>query len=176
MKKNLLSIIIIALLIMNLILTSIMMFNVLGTSNQTAALVSDIATVLNLELGGPDSEQESEPEIPMSDVDSYSIPDSMTILLRDSENADGEDDGKDHYAMISVVLYMNKKDEGYKKYRETLNDDVLKSLIVEAVGEFTVEEFRADTDAVYKAILDKIQKEFDSQFIFKVAFSDRKVQ
>lgn len=171
MKKNLLSIIMIALMVMNLILTSIMLFNVLGTTNKTSALVGDIATVLQLELeSGKDSEEVKE-EVPMSDVDSYSIPDSMTILLRDSEN-----DDMDHYAMVSVVLYMNKKDKGYKEYRETLNNDVLKSLVIEAVGEFTVDEFKADTEAVYDRILEKIQAEFDSEFIFKVAFSDRKVQ
>ncbi len=168
MKKNLLSIIIIALLVMNLVFTSVMMFSVMGASRKTSALVGDIATVLNLEIAGSDGEN-TETQIPMSDVESYSIPDTMTILLR------GEEGSKDSYAMVGVVLYMNKKDEGYKRYKENLNDDVLKSLIIEAVGEFTADEFRDNTDAVYAAIISKIQEEFDSQFIFKVAFSDRKI-
>lgn len=168
MKKNLLSIIILALVVMNLVFTSIMMFSVLGTSRKTSALVGDIATVLKLELGG--GEEADEVEIPMGDVENYSIPGAMTILLKGSE------DGKDHYAMVSVVLYMNEKDPGYKKYRESLNDDVMKSLIIESVGQFTAEEFRDNTDAVYAAIIENIQSEFDSEFIFKVAFSDRKIQ
>ena len=175
MKKNLLSIIMIALLIMNLAFTSIMMFSVLGSSKKTADLVGNIATVLNLEIAGSQGVAPETVDIPMDDVDTYSIPGSMTILLRNGEQAEDKKD-KDHYAVVSVVLYMNQKDKGYKKYRENLNDDMLKSLVIEAVGEFTADEFRDNTDAVYTAILNKVQAEFDSQFIFKVAFSDRKVQ
>ena len=50
MKKNLLSILILALLIVNLALTVITMMSVTGTNKKTAALVDTIATVLNLEL------------------------------------------------------------------------------------------------------------------------------
>ena len=39
MKKNLISIVILALLIVNIVLTAIMMFSVTGTSRKTAALV-----------------------------------------------------------------------------------------------------------------------------------------
>lgn len=175
MKKNLLSVIILALAVMNLIFTSIMMFSVLGTSKKTSALVTDIATVLNLELA--DEEEEKETEIPMEDVENYTVPgsedESMTVLL----NGSGvEGDTENHYAMIRVVLYMNMKDPGYKKYRESLNKDVLMSLIVESVGQFSAREFKEDTEAVYAEILENIQKEFNSEFIFKVAFSDRKVQ
>ena len=50
MKKNLISVIILALLIVNIVLTAIMMFSVTGASKKTAALVDNIATALNLEL------------------------------------------------------------------------------------------------------------------------------
>lgn len=50
MKRNLLSIIILALLVVNLVLTSIMMVNVSSASKKTAALVGDIADTLKLEL------------------------------------------------------------------------------------------------------------------------------
>ena len=50
MKKNLISIIILALLVVNVVLTAIMMFSVTGASRKTAALVDNISTALNLEL------------------------------------------------------------------------------------------------------------------------------
>ena len=46
MKKNLISIIILALLVVNIVLTAIMMFSVTGAANKTAALVDNIATAL----------------------------------------------------------------------------------------------------------------------------------
>ena len=60
MKKNLLTIIVIALLIVNIVLTGIMMISMMGTNKKTADLVSDIAAVLNLELGVEEEEEVEE--------------------------------------------------------------------------------------------------------------------
>ena len=49
MKKNLLSIIILSLLVVNIILTVVMMLSVIKTNSATAELVTDIAGVLELE-------------------------------------------------------------------------------------------------------------------------------
>ena len=58
MKKNLLTIVILALLLVNIALTAVMMISVTTTNNKTANLVTTIATVMNLELtGGPGSEE-----------------------------------------------------------------------------------------------------------------------
>ena len=46
MKKNLISVIILALLIVNVVLTAIMMFSVTSASRKTAALVDNIAWFL----------------------------------------------------------------------------------------------------------------------------------
>ena len=53
MKKNLLSILILVLLIVNIALTVVMMISVTGTNKKTGELVTSIATVLNLELYNP---------------------------------------------------------------------------------------------------------------------------
>ena len=50
MKKNMLSILILALLIVNIVLTSVMMFSVVGASKKTSALIDDIASAINLDL------------------------------------------------------------------------------------------------------------------------------
>ncbi|MDE7231622.1 MAG: flagellar basal body-associated protein FliL, partial [Lachnospiraceae bacterium] len=89
MKKNLISVIILALLIVNIVLTAIMMFSVTGASKKTAALVDDIATVLDLELAS----KEGQPAVAMTDTETYSI-DSMTVPLKK-----GEEDDKDHYCV-----------------------------------------------------------------------------
>ena len=56
MKKNLLSILILALLIVNIALTAVMMVSVIGTNSKTGELVSSIAAVMNLEYYDPDGE------------------------------------------------------------------------------------------------------------------------
>ena len=48
MKKNLMSVLILALLIVNIVLTVITMVSVTSTNKKTASVVNSIATVLNL--------------------------------------------------------------------------------------------------------------------------------
>ena len=88
MKKNLLSILILALLIVNIVLTSIMMFSVVGASKKTTQLVTDIASVLKLELRGGDGAVIQ--QVPMDQTEVYDIPE-MTISLQKS------DDGTEHW-------------------------------------------------------------------------------
>ena len=115
MKKNLLSIIILALLIVNIVLTSIMMFSVTGASKKTAALVNDIAAVLDLELEANKANDENQVvEVAMEDMEVYELSEKLTIPCKKGE------DGKDHYYIANVSLSMNTKDSGYKKYKDTL--------------------------------------------------------
>ncbi|MDD2972113.1 MAG: flagellar basal body-associated FliL family protein [Lachnospiraceae bacterium] len=168
MKKNLLSVLILALLIVNIVLTSIMMFSVTSASRKTAALVTDIASVIKLEVGTTETGGETVEPVTIDDTEVYDIADKMTIPL-----AKGSD-GSDHYALVSVSLSMNKKDDGYKSYSATIaeKESLIKSAIIEVMGTYTVEEAQADQTALRQEILEKIQALFDSQFIYDVSFSD----
>ena len=50
MKKNLLSVIILALLVVNIVLTSIMMVSVMGTMKKSSKLIDGISSALALEV------------------------------------------------------------------------------------------------------------------------------
>ena len=110
MKKNLLSIIILALLIVNLVMTSVMMISVTGTNKKTAAIVTDIASVLKLELNQGTEAGESAETVSLENTEAYDLPDEMTIPLLKGE------DGVMHYALVKVSLSMNVKNDGYKTY------------------------------------------------------------
>ena len=165
MKKNLLSILILALLLVNVILTGITMFSVTTTNKKTAAIVSQIASVLQLDLSTTDTEAETA-SVKMEDTATYDIADEMTIPLKLGA------DGKDHYAVVSVSLSMNMKSPGYKTYGEGIGDreSLIKGEIVNAFRNYSIEEVKADEDAVLQDILTRLQKMFDSDFIYKVSF------
>ncbi|MCM1174727.1 MAG: flagellar basal body-associated FliL family protein [Blautia sp.] len=165
MKKNLISIIILALLIVNVVLTAVMMFSVTGASRKTAALVDNIATALNLELTAQTGD--AEVIIPMEDIEVYTIPESMTISLKKGE------DGADHYCMVSISFSINTKSDGYKKYTSDLSpqESLIRDKINAVFGQYTIEEARENEDQIKKEILAEVQKMFDSDFIFNVAFS-----
>ncbi len=53
MKKNLMTVLILALLVVNIVLTSVMLVSIVGTNKKTAQLVDNITTAMNLELTVP---------------------------------------------------------------------------------------------------------------------------
>lgn len=168
MKKNLISIIILALLVVNVILTSVMLFSVSGTMKKTSALIDGIAMALSLELGEDITARAEEEHVSMEDTAVHQIADEMTIPL--SVGADG----KDHFCQVSVSLSMNTKADGYKEYGTTIADkeDLIKGEIVSAIGSYTIEEAKADTDAIRKDILKRVQKLYDSEFVYDIVFRE----
>lgn len=172
MKKNLISIVILALLIVNIVLTSVMMFSVVNTNKKTAALVDDVASAISLDLSTGDEAAENEETVSMADIATYTIAD-MTIQLKPTVN---EEDGKStaHYVMTSVVLSMNIKNKDYKTYGADIanKEDLIKGEITEVFGEYTMEEASANSRVIADAILSRIQTLYGSDFIFDVTLSN----
>lgn len=173
MKKNLLSILILALLVVNIVLTAIMMFSVVGASKKTTELVTDIASVLQLEIG--DAEGEEVKMIPLSQTEVYNISE-MTIAVQ------ADEEGTPHYCLVSVALSLNTKDKAYKTYGSAESmasyESLITSEITNVIGSYTVEALRepATQEEVKTKILKNIQKMFDSEFVYNVSFSDIKFQ
>lgn len=173
MKKNLMSVIILALLVVNLALTGIIMFFTVSANRKTIALVDDIASILNLELeGAGDEEEEGAGVVSPADSEVYDIADTMTVALKSSG------DGKDHYAMCAVSFSINNKHEDYATYQPMLatKESKIKSEIIEVLGNYTKEEAVANTAAIEEAILQRVQQMFDSDFVYEAYFRDIKFQ
>lgn len=166
MKKNLISIGILVLIIINLVLTGIMMFSVISTNKKTAALVTNIAEAINLELTDGTVKEEEGEALTMADIATYTITD-MTIPLQVGE------DGKDHYAMISVALSMDMTNPDYEVYGADLATkvDLIKGQVNAVISQYTVAEAKANSAQICSEILNKIQKLYNSEFIFDVTFS-----
>ena len=71
MKKNIFSVIIAALTVINVILTAIMFFVMLPTFQKTNNLITQVASVLNLELDQEDSEGAQ--DYTLKDLEQYSV-------------------------------------------------------------------------------------------------------
>ncbi len=169
MKKNMLSILILALLIVNIVLTAIMMFSVTGTAKKTSALIDDISAAINLDLQNQSTTSTSAPivDVPIENINVFPIGEELTIPL-----AKGAD-GKDHYYLVAVSLSLNTKHEDYKKLQPTVSTqvDLIKGEIISVIGSHTLEEIQENTDGIRMEILQRIQNLFDSQFIFNVTFT-----
>ena len=170
MKKNLISIIILALLIVNIVLTAINMVSVMGTNKKTADLVTDIASAISLDLGEGE-EGEAVETVSMADTETYTISEMRILLKKDTASTDeeGNVDDNDHYALISAALSMNTKNKDYKTYSDlTTREDLIKGLINEVVSQYTMEQAKNNAQQMEDEILSKIQERFESDFIYDV--------
>ena len=170
MKKNMISVIILALLVVNIALTGVMMFSIISTEKKTAKLIDGISSALSLEIT-PQSGEASEAStgVAMENITVYSIADAMTLPLKDNG------DGKDHFAQVSVSFSINNKSDDYKKYGSgdlSGQEDLIKNEIISVFETYTLEDAKANQDTIKKQILEKVQKLYNSDFIFNVSFSN----
>lgn len=171
MKKNLLTIIILALLVVNVVLTGIMMFSVTGAMNKTSALVTDISTALNLELDK--DKQDEQGELSIADMEVYDIADQMKITL-----LPGEGDTKARICVVSVSLVINMKHEDYGKMKPLIveRESLIKSTINEVISGYTYDKALGDQKGMREALLVAIQQIFQSDFIIDVNFRECLIQ
>ena len=70
-------ILILMLLIVNIVLSSVTLFSVMGTNRKTAALVTDIAAAVNLDLGAGNESQQEAVSVSMADVVTHDIAEKL---------------------------------------------------------------------------------------------------
>ena len=165
MKKNLITVIILALVLANLILTAI-----IPQTKKSNQLIDQVCSAINLELQSGENTPAT-PEVPIEDVETYAITDGFTVNLKQS------DDGKQHYAVFSVSLSLNTKSDGYKTYGGSeglaAKETIIQSEINTIVNGYTLDEFDANG---YQNVKDDILKSMQdmfggSDFIVGVNFS-----
>lgn len=167
MKRNFVSILILGLTIVNIAISAITLFSVVTTNQKTAAIVTQVASVLSIDVGGG-TEEDIVPSVPIENIVTYAIPDKMTIELKSS----GDDA---HYCMVSVFFSMDSKHEDYKKYGASVeqNEKIFKSIISDVFQDYTIDDARSSQDEIKAKILKEVQSKYSgSDFIFDVSFSD----
>ena len=167
MKKNLLSVLILALVLVNLVLNCVMIFSVLPAAKKTNKLVTQICSILDIELACEEGEKE---KVSMEDTVVQDMTDGGTMTI----NFKMGEDGKTHYLVTAVSISMNKKSSGYKTYGESIEErkSIIKGVVSDVVSSYTMEEYQVDSNGIRQEIVKKLQEKFDSDFIIDVTFSD----
>ena len=170
MKKNLMSVIILALVLVNLVLTAVLVFTIVPQTQKSNKLIDQVCNAINLELESADA---GELAVPIEDIEVYNIADKFTVNLKSNG------DGKDHVAYFSVGFSLNTKSEGYESITVegiTAKETLIKDKIYVIVQQYTLDEFRDDNNAVKDEILEAMQDMFGSDFIVGVSFSGVQTQ
>ena len=166
MKKNLMSVLILALVLANLILTAILMISVVPQTKKANELITKVCSAIDLEIQSGTS---GNLKVPVEQVETVQIVTSdtpMTVNLKDS--ADGT---TGHFAVISVSLALDTKHDDYKDAATvTAKADLIKDEIRRVVSSHTLEDMKSDTQGVKEEILKSLQKMFGSDYIVSIAF------
>jgi flagellar FliL protein len=167
MKKNLMSVLILALVVVNVVLTAITMISIVPSAKKSNELISQVCTALDLELASGRNANLS--SVPIENLVPYTLDGSMTINLRDS------DDGKSYYVVLSIVISMDNSNEDYATLgagvSEGTYDSNIKNIVNDVVRTYSYEELKNDPETAQKEILSKLQGLFDSNMIVDVGFT-----
>ncbi len=163
MKKNILTIVIMAIVLINTVLTALLIFTIVPSANRTNALVAKVASIVDLEKESPDGKD----NISVEDMKSYPITDKLTINLKST-------DGKENYVTLNVSLVMNTKNKEFAKMEEAIEPNVyqIKEIIQDEFAKYTKEEVLSNKEKIKDNILVEIQDLFKSDFIIKVNFTN----
>lgn len=177
MKKNLLSFIILVLLVVNLVLTSVMMFSVTSTNKKVSDLVGNIVVALNLELTEP-GEANMLTAVSLEDTEVYTIAGSMTMPLALEADTENGEVSKQGYLVCNISLSINTKHEDYKTYGSAeamaAKEELIKDAISSIVSKHTTAELQADIglEDLKAELLTAVQDLFQSDFIYKISISE----
>lgn len=170
MKKNLVTVITLALVLVNLVLTVILTISIVPETKKANELITKVCGAIDLDLESGSAT--SGENVPIEDLEVYNVEDKMTINLKKGE------DGKDHFAIVTVSLSINKEHEDYKKMQPQLAEkkNLIKAEINNVVSKYTIEEIKSNQNAVQEELLKNLQKMFGSDFIVAVGFPDAQYQ
>ena len=177
MKKNMMSVIIVALLVVNIVMTAIMMFTVIPANKKSIALVDQVASAIKLDTAGTSPEGVTTGNgrnVSLADTATATIDEQQTFQLKKGE------DGKDHYLVCTVAILMDTTSDDYATYGADIiesRQSLILNALSETIGQYTYEDVQAlGQSGVQDSCLEKLQEIFGSDFIYQVALSGYIVQ
>lgn len=173
MKKSLFSIITMALVVINLILTIVLVFVFVPAINKTSNLVDQICKVVDFDINGG---EDGESTVSVSDLDNVQVTwgeDTQATL-----NLKIDTDNKVHYGVLSVIVSLNKTADDYSSVSDSVTSNMgrINSIIREVVSGYTMADANASTAPIEADILTALQQMFNSEAIYSVSFSQFVVQ
>ncbi len=171
MKKNLISVIILALVFANFVLTALLIFTVLPETKKANKMIDAVCAAIDLDVNS--GAGSSTLSVPIDQTEEFKVNGGETMTMNLAQGADG----KSHYAVLSVTLLMNTKSDSYKKYGAdsaaglTAKESIIENDINQVIRSYTIDDFNKDVSAVQDQILKDLQNMFGSDFIVGVNFS-----
>lgn len=171
MKKNITTIIILALVVLNVVLTSLMVFVMMPAFSKMNNVLTEVAAIINLEKE-PTKEEDGNNQVAIGDLSVFSLDKSLQINLK-SEGS------KLHYAAIdSISISMNTKAQDYKVISENMESNSVRfaEIVTNCLAAYTLEEANAKRNDIKKEVLDAANEAFQTTCFVEVSFGNLRFQ
>lgn len=168
MKKNIFSVIITALTVINVVLTAIMFFVIVPTFTKTNNLLTNIASVINLDLDADGSENGDE-NYSLKDLENVAV----TFETQQTLNLKKGSDNQQHYALLDgYSLSVYKKADDYKDVNGILtnNQAEITDIIRTVIQNHSLDD--VSEDIIQKEALEEIQNRLESKAVKKVILTN----
>lgn len=176
MKKNLMSVLIMALVFVNVVLSAVIMITLVPTAKQSNELITQVCSAIKLELESGKVYNANTIPVGQTAVRTLTGETAGTFTLKKGA------DGKDHYVVTKVSITLNKEDSDYEELEPQIGEENREILLQEIVSntfiKYTYEEINTDEgqENVRNDMLEQMQELFDSDFIVAVNFSETNYQ
>lgn len=166
MKKSMLNVIILALVLVNLVLTVILTFSLVSTNKKTNSLINKVAQIIDLDVAGGVSNNNSSTGSGIENVSYIDIKnnDSTDIIVSYVDN------GKTRYAVLSVSVGLNSKAKDYSTVSTSVHNGmkVLVNKITNEANKYTYSTISANKSTMETDLLKEFQELFKTETIQSV--------
>lgn len=174
MKKNLMTVLIMALVFVNVALSAIIMITLVPATKKSNELITKVCTAIDLELESGKVFNPNTIPVEQTEVISLTNNEAMTFNLMDDAQ------GKSHYVVAKVSITLNKEDSDYAEKSQLIpgREDLLQEIVTNTFMKYHYSEIRTTDgqDKVRSEMLEQIQDLFDSDFIIAVNISNANYQ
>ena len=164
MKKNLMTLIILALVVVNFVMTAIMMFIMIPQTQKANDMIAKVCEAIDLELNSGAATGLS--NLPVDRIEIYDVAAGETLTV----NLKGGG-----YAVVGVSISVDNESETYAEkegvaYLST-KESIIKGSIIEIIGNYTKEELNDSKEDVKAEILKALKKTFGADYVVGVDFT-----
>lgn len=164
MKKNLITVIILALCVVNLVLNIMLVFVCMPSAKKTNNLITEIASVLNLEL----ESNAGQNTVALEHIATFDL-EKQVVNLKD----DGS--GKNHFVQVGITLELDNSTEDYTQLNTVLTNSsgAVFDTCRDVIQGYTMAEIsdQKTQEKVKKQILENLQNKYQTRCIYNVSFS-----
>lgn len=165
MKKNLITVLILALSVINLVLNVILFFVLMPSAAKTNKLIGDISEVLDIELESQKKEHEGDVDVSKLETFKLEMGNPINLLAKDSNL---------HALQYGMSLELDTTNKDFGKTKTTLEQSTsaIFDMTRDVIGQYTYEEvINVDTQREIKEkLLAQFKEYFGTECIYSISF------